>query len=202
MAHPVPVSPIALTGIEPCFDSSSWRPDLTCYREVKGRYWRPDPLSPPCRVRQLPRIGFVGSTGLRFAQDRRRTADRAALSAIYWTSNADGRRSTNVQQHTERAAAMLAPAATTARTASARPRQPCSTRRACLPTMWKLNSPRRGESPSRRRTSLARVTKTRSQVAITVRPIMPNACVCAALSDRLVSLREGASAVSLRRSAA
>jgi hypothetical protein len=52
------------------------------------------------------------------------------------------------------------------------------------------------------RTSLARVTKTRSQVAITVRPIMPNARVCSALSDRLVSLREGASAVSLCRSVA
>jgi hypothetical protein len=132
-------------------------------------------------------------------------------SAICWMSNDDGvPMSENTLNKALRTwAAILAPAATSARTASSRPRRPCSTRMARSTAMWwKPNSPTTRRKKRRRRGEVVRrqlgkgdKNKIRSIYnraaygAERVR-LMQHWC------DRLDSLRDGAPAVSLRRSAA
>jgi len=137
---------------------------------------------------------------LRFAQERRRSADRAALSTIYGRPMpmADGLLIERAADHALRCWRQRDHGAhgfrSTASTLLNDEGVFTNDVEAQLDRTWRKSFANR--------TSLARVTKTISQVAMTARSIMPNAGVCAALSDRLVSLREGASAVSLRRSAA
>ena len=100
--------------------------DLTLYREVEGGACQAYPIhcAPRCRARHLPRAGRLrGSTRLRWRETDAESADRATLIRVPMSDN-------TLNKALRTWAAILARATTTARTASARPRRPCSTRRA------------------------------------------------------------------------